>query len=177
MRTRVGYCGGALQNPNYHNLEGHTETIEMDFDPTKITYTQLLEIFWTTHNPCRESFSQQYASIIFYHGEEQKKAALETRDRVAKAQGQVYTEIVPAPKFWIAEDYHQKYMLRNTRQLMNEFRAFYPKDADFVNSTAAARANGYVAGHGKRTVLEAELPSLGLSAEAGELLLGQLKGE
>ncbi|MBI5368619.1 MAG: peptide-methionine (S)-S-oxide reductase [Planctomycetes bacterium] len=176
VRTRVGYAGGKHSDPTYHDLGDHTETTEIDFDPTRITYGQLLDLFWESHNPCAAAWSRQYMSAIFYHGEEQRRLACASRDRVAAARGeQVTTEIAPAGRFTVAEDYHQKYSLRNTLELMREFKRFYPGARDFINSTAAARVNGYLGGHGTRAQLEAELPSLGLSPEAGRLLLARAR--
>jgi peptide-methionine (S)-S-oxide reductase len=111
--------------------------------------------------------SRQYRSIIFYHDEEQKRLALETRDReAANRNARLYTEIVPYTEFYLAEDYHQKYRLQHVQDFMGEFRQMFPHMADFVNSTAAARVNGYLAGYGTSQELEEEIDSLGLS-EAG----------
>jgi peptide-methionine (S)-S-oxide reductase len=106
-------------------------------------------------------------SIVFYHNEEQKRLALETRDReAANWSERLYTEIVPYTEFYIAEDYHQKYRLQHESDLMGEFRQIFPHMADFINSTAAARVNGYLAGYGTSQELEEEIDMLGLS-EAG----------
>ena len=93
--------------------------------------------------------------------------ALEERRRNKSIQ----TEILPFGKFFLAEDYHQKYQLRRHRQLMNEFKAFYSRNIDFVNSTAAARVNGYVGGHGTPEEIRASIESLGLSTAGQKRLL------
>jgi len=172
VRTRVGYAGGTSSQPTYYNLGDHTETIQIDFDPAQISYGELLEVFWQSHNPVQPSYSRQYASLIFFHDEEQKKAALASKQREEDRRGRkVFTEIVPAGAFHLAEDYHQKYYLQRSRTLMAEFTAMYPNVEDFVNSTAVARANGYLGGNGSRAQLEAELGSLGLSAEGEQELV------
>jgi peptide-methionine (S)-S-oxide reductase len=172
----VGYAGGSKKNPTYHNLGDHTETIQIDYDPTRISYGKLLETFWDSHNPAQRPWSRQYKSIIFFHNEEQRQLAIETRDQEAiKRKAKIFTEIVPAASFYPAEAYHQKYSLRREPDLMKEFNAMYPDDNDFMNSTAAARLNGYIDGYGTLEVLQEELDSYGLSAAAGERLLSIAK--
>lgn len=115
-------------------------------------------------------------SIIFFHNEEQRRLAIETRDReTARRGGKVFTEIVPATEFYPAEAYHQKYRLRQEPDLMKEFNTMYPNVVDFINSTAAARINGYLDGYGTLEALQAELDSLGLSPAASKRLLKIVK--
>lgn len=172
LRTRVGYAGGSKPNPTYYNLGDHSETVQIDYDPAQISYQDLLDVFWSSHTPAARPFSQQYASIIFYHNMEQKRLAEASRDREAARRGvSIYTEIVPFTEFYLAEAYHQKYRLQQTPDLFAEFRAIYPDDLDFVNSTAVARVNGYLGGYGTLEGLQAELDDLGLSPAAEERLL------
>ena len=110
VRTRVGYAGGAKANPTYYALGDHAETIQIDYDPTRISYEELLNVFWESHNPTSPSWSRQYMSAIFYHNEEQQRLAQDTKARQeAKLGTKIYTEIVPYTQFYLAEDYHQKY--------------------------------------------------------------------
>jgi peptide-methionine (S)-S-oxide reductase len=172
VRTRVGYAGGTKENPTYYSLGDHSETIQIDYDPTQISYEELLAVFWESHSPTGRPWSQQYASIIFYHDEEQRRLAMETRDGEASRLGQeLYTEIAPFSRFYLAEDYHQKYRLQQVPELADAFRAIYPDAEDFVNSTAAARVNGYLAGYGTLEALQAEFDDLALSPEAKQKLL------
>lgn len=172
MRTRVGYAGGTKKNPTYHSLGDHTETIQIDFDPEKIPYERLLDIFWASHDPTSKSWSRQYKAVIFYHDEEQKKLAAATRDRLAAKLGtKIHTEILPYEGFYLAEPYHQKYRLRSVRDIMAEYSAMYPLDDDFVNSTAAARVNGYLGGYGSPELVKSEIGELGLSPGASKKLL------
>jgi peptide-methionine (S)-S-oxide reductase len=172
VRTRVGYTGGTKQNPTYYHLGDHTETVQVDYDPAQTSYERLLAVFWATHNSCAQSGVRQYMSAVFYHNEAQKMVALKTRDREQAKRGvRIATEILPATVFYVAEDYHQKYLLRSETSLMTEFRAMYPDTKDFTNSTAAARVNGYLGGHGSKEMVDKEIDKLGLSPEARQTLL------
>jgi len=165
VRTRVGYAGGSTENPTYYHIGDHTETVQIDYDPTITTYQELLDIFWKSHDSHRKTWTRQYMSIIFYHTEEQRRVATETRNREqAKSNTSVVTELVAFSGFYLAEAYHQKYHLRQYSTLMREFSERYPQVHDFINSTAAARVNGYLAGYGTCDALKRELPGLGLSS-------------
>ena len=126
--TTAGYTGGKMDNPTYEdvcsNRTGHAESIEIIFDPKKISYSELLEKFWEIHNPTTLNrqgldFGIQYRSAIFYHDEKQKKEALDSKQKLQKTvkyqNKKIVTEIVKASKFFKAEDYHQKYLLKRGR--------------------------------------------------------------
>ena len=172
VRTRVGYSGGQKENPTYRSIGDHSETLQIDFDPALISYKNLLDIFWREHDPTYRAGSRQYQSAIYYHNETQKELAMETKALEERRRNKkIQTEILPFGKFYLAEDYHQKYQLRQRRQLMTEFKTFYSRNIDFVNSTAAARVNGYVGGHGAPDEIKANLASLGLSTAGQKRLL------
>ena len=176
VRTRVGYAGGTKKNPTYHNLGDHSETVQMDYDPRVISYEKLLDVFWDSHDPTESPWSQQYASIIFYHTDEQKKLAIDSmRREEAKLKSKIYTVILPAKEFYLAEDYHQKYSLRFAPAIFRELNAMYPAIRDLVNSTAAARINGFLDGYGTLADLQEQLPGFGLSAEASKLLVDDVR--
>ena len=159
-------------NPTYHSLGDHSESIQIDYDPTAISYRDLLKRFWGAHDPSTGSWSRQYRAAIFYHNDGQKRLALETRDEIEATQRvKVQTEIVPLSRFYVAEAYHQKYGLRGHSEFMREFRNIYPSDEAFMNSTAAARVNGYLSGYGTAAALQEEVGSLGLSPETQRRLL------
>jgi peptide-methionine (S)-S-oxide reductase len=163
VSSRVGYAGGSLPNPTYHRLGDHSETIEITYDPSKISYRDLLEVYWRNVPVTVPAWSTQYKSIIFYHDEEQKRLAEETRGELELQYGKdIFVEIIHAGEFYPAEDYHQKYYLQQNSRLMRELKSIYPDFQDFVSSTAAARLNGYTGGFGTPESLE-ELDSLGLS--------------
>ena len=172
VRTRCVYTGGTRKNPTYHDLGDHTESLQVDYDPARISYARLLEVFWDSHNPCQQAGSRQYLTAVFFHNEAQKKLALETRDRAAmKRREKVVTAILPVTEVTVAEDYHQKYYLRRQPELIREFQALYPDVKDFLASTAAARVNGYVGGNGTYAELEKQVGTFGLSARAQKVLL------
>ena len=97
------------------------------YDPEQISFSDLLAVFWDSHSPVSRPFSQQYKSIIFFHDEEQKRLAQESRDvEASKRETILYTEIVSASIFYPAEHYHQKYRLQNSAEFMAEFQVLYP---------------------------------------------------
>jgi peptide-methionine (S)-S-oxide reductase len=155
-----------LREPTYHHLGDHSETIEIDYDPRVLTYEDLLAVFVSSHNPSMPSFSTQYRSAVFVRTDEERALAEAALDRAQTVRGKLFTAIEPFDTFWRAEDYHQKYRLRSHRDLMAEFRAAYPADRDFVDSTAAARVNGWLDGYAESDQLESELPLTGLSQQA-----------
>ena len=176
IRTRVGYAGGDRPNPTYSSIGDHAETIQIDYDPSVISYEELLAIFWGAHSPVSPSSSSQYASIIHYATDEEKLVAEQSLQAQEEALGRkIYTEIIPLSTFTLAENYHQKYYLQNQKNLMDEFMRLYPDMDDFINSTSAARVNGYVGRYSSLEQLQAEIGSLGLSAKAQEDLLKYVK--
>ncbi|MFO1302130.1 MAG: peptide-methionine (S)-S-oxide reductase MsrA [Burkholderiales bacterium] len=120
ISTRVGYTGGSNAYPTYRNHPGHAEAVEIDFDPTRISYRQLLEFFFQIHDPTTRDrqgndVGSSYRSAIFYTTEEQKRVAEDTIADVEASglwPGKVVTEVVPAPEFWEAEAEHQDYLQR-----------------------------------------------------------------
>ena len=135
-----------------------------------------MDIFWDSHDPTDQPWSRQYKAIIFFHNEEQRRQAVETRGREeSRLKRRIFTEIVPFTEFYPAEPYHQKYSLRQEADLMKEFSAIYPNADDFMNSTAAARLNGYLGGYGSLEVLQAELDTYGLSQGGRQKLLNLVR--
>ena len=118
--TRVGYTGGNLTNPTYEDVctdrTGHAEAIQLKYDPKEISYKELLELFWSLHNPTTinrqgPDIGTQYRSSIFFHTPEQEKIAKRVKQELdgSKFQNKIVTEIVPASIFYPAEEYHQKH--------------------------------------------------------------------
>lgn len=173
----MGYSGGTKKDPTYYSLGDHSETIQIKFDPTRISYKKLLDIFWESHGPTSPPYSSQYASFIFFHSEEQKRLALETKGQLEAKKGQkVYTEIVPAGPFYPAEGYHQKYYLKRYEPLIKELSAMYAGKGDISSSTVAARINGYLGGNGNLESLKGQLKDLELSQEMIDKIASSLRG-
>jgi hypothetical protein len=153
-------------------LGDHTETIQIDYDPAQITYDDLLELFWKSHQPTSKAWSRQYMAAVFYHNKEQKDLASASKDRQEKVIRQkIHTKILPFTGFTLAENYHQKYRLQRERDLIQEYARIYPSFEGVINSTSAARVNGYLGGYGTAARLKDNLKNLGLSSEAGRRLL------
>jgi len=172
IRTRVGYAGGKKINPTYYDLGNHSETIQIDYDPEKITYPQLLQIFWDNHNYKLKSFSRQYMSIVFYHNVRQKDAATQSmQEQEKKLEIKLVTEILPLTQFYRAEDYHQKYRLQLREDISGELKKIYPNFQDFVDSTAVARINGFIGKHGTCEQLKKEIKTYGLTEVSEKYLL------
>lgn len=118
----VGYAGGAKENPTYEDVctdeTGHAEVVQVDFDPAQVSYEELLNVFWSNHNPTTlnrqgPDVGTQYRSVIFYYSPEQKAAAERSKadlDKSGKFRSPIVTQIEPAPQFHRGEEYHQRYL-------------------------------------------------------------------
>jgi len=119
----VGYSGGHLDNPTYQDVctgtTGHAEAVRVIYDPSKVAYEQLLDVFWRCHDPTTlnrqgPDVGAQYRSAVFFHSPEQEAAAKASKQRVQASDAfkgrTIVTEITPAPAFWRAEEYHQRYL-------------------------------------------------------------------
>jgi len=127
VSTSAGYAGGSTPNPTYREVcsgqTGHTEVVRVVFDPRKVSYAELLRVFWEAHDPTQgmrqgNDAGTQYRSAIYTYGDEQAKAAAASRDEYQRALeaagiGPITTEIREAPEFYYAEDYHQQYLAKN----------------------------------------------------------------
>ena len=125
LSVTSGYTGGQLPNPSYAQVSagqtGHTEAIEVLYDPAKVSYSKLLEVFWHNIDPTQKDgqfcdHGNQYRTAVFYHDETQKQLAEASKAQLQNTkpfQGEIVTEIVPAGEFYPAEDYHQDYYLKN----------------------------------------------------------------
>ena len=121
LNTRVGFAGGTVENPTYKQVcqgdTGHAEVVYVEFDPEEVSYEGILDIFWNIHNPTEKNrqgpdIGSQYRSVIFYYTDEQAnvaQASKEKQENLGKYANPIVTHIQPAPSFYEAEEYHQKY--------------------------------------------------------------------
>ena len=119
--AKVGYAGGAKDHPTYEEVcsgqTGHTEVVEVEFDPARVSYDELLDLFWEIHDATQlnrqgPDVGTQYRSAVYAHDEDQQVAAAASKQRQEQSgchSQPIATEITPAPEFWVAEDYHQRY--------------------------------------------------------------------
>jgi len=127
VSSAVGYSGGSLKNPTYEDVctdqTGHAEVVEVKYDPAKVSYDELLKVFWEIHDPTTlnrqgPDIGTQYRSAILFHTPEQKSAAEASKERLqssGKYKKPIVTEITPASEFYQAEEYHQQYLARRGR--------------------------------------------------------------
>jgi len=123
ISTTSGYTGGTVANPTYYQVSaggtGHAEAVQIVYDPSKVTYQQLLDVFWHNHDPFVKNrqfcdSGDQYRPAIFYHDEEQRRLAEESKQAVqARFKQPIQTEVVKAGPFYQGEEYHQDYYLKN----------------------------------------------------------------
>lgn len=128
VATTVGYAGGDVPNPTYHmvcsDTTGHAEVVQVEYDPALVSYADLLEVFWSVHDPTQVNrqgpdVGTQYRSVIFTHDQEQAAVAEDSKARLSasgRLRRPVATRIEPAGTFWPAEDYHQRYLEKQGRR-------------------------------------------------------------
>lgn len=133
ISTRVGYIGGEFSNPTYKevcsHITGHAEAIEIRFDPSKVSYNALLDVFWSTHDPTTlnrqgPDVGTQYRSAIFYLNSNQKEIAMKSKviqEESKRFDKEIVTLIVPASNFWEAEEYHQEYLEKKQKGVLSNF--------------------------------------------------------
>lgn len=165
LRTKVGWAGGTTPATRGDNIE----VVSIDFDPTQISYSELLKLFWENHNPeyGGPQAKREYTSLIMYHSEEQKEIALKSieNERLKHEPKVIYTELQEAGAFYPDEDRHQKYQL----QTHTEFVRTLGLNSELLQTShVAARLNGYLSGYGSVEQFLSEADHLGLDSEQKE---------
>ena len=172
VRTRVGYAGGSTPRPTYEHIGDHVEAIQIDYDPVRISYWQLLEVFWKNHDTTGAPLRPQYRCAIFVAGPQQTELAVQSRAQAAQRIGSnIRAQVCPAGRFYSAESYHQKYHLRQHVELIEEINTIYAHDDRIMNSTLCARLNAIVAGYGDASLVHDEMASYGMSPKARQRVL------
>jgi len=165
VRTRVGYAGGTTADPSYYALGDHTEVVQVEYDPGELAYADLLDVFWSNHDPTTQAGKRQYRNVVLTTTPAQREVTERSKRALEERIGQsVATPIESLDQFFLAEQYHQKYELRSTPIIGDELEDVYG-DA-LVDSTVAARLNGFVAGYGDDDRRRAVLAKLDLSPAA-----------
>ena len=142
----MGYAGGTKEDPTYQALGDHTEVIQVDYNPDKTSYEQLLKVFWSNHDPTSQAWKRQYWNAIFVQNETQADQAETSLDAIKdELSGTVQTKILPIRSFTRAEQYHQKYYLQQRPTLVQKLQQPFSDLKSFLDSTVAARANAFIA--------------------------------
>lgn len=173
LRTCVGYAGGTTIDPTYRTIGDHTETLDIEFDPEILAYQEILTIFWQNHDAAKDRFykERQYISLLLYHSEEQKMIAQQIKTEQEKILGkEIQTEFQPYTAFYRAENRHQKYFLKRFPKAMDSLLPLFPNDTAFVDSTIAARLNGFVREFGTLKDIKSEIPYWGLHSDSERTL-------
>ncbi len=171
IRTEVAYAGGSKVNPTYHDLGDHTEALRIEYDTNWLSLDELLDMFWKSHDPRFAGRSTQYRAALFCEDEEQAAAARASAEREGARSGyEIKTAIEVARPYYPAEAYHQKWSLRRNTDLFDDLRKNYVNEQALLRSTAAAKLNGYLGGHGSAHQLERDINRFGLSGEGRERL-------
>ena len=147
VRTRVGFAGGTVNKPTYRQMGDHTETVQIDFDPSIFSFERMIRTFWAHHTSThRVTYKErQYMSILFYHNQEQKRTINKVKKELeAERKETIETEIQPFTAFTLAEPRHQKYHLKRFKKAADMLTRSFPSEACFMNSTVIARLNGFV---------------------------------
>lgn len=163
LRTRVGYSGGKSPNPSYEVVDLHTEVVEIDYDPEVISYGELIDIFFSSHNETLRPYDQRVKSLIFYRNDEEYGVAKSKLDAIrAKTPDDesVYTELKSFEIFYLAEPEHQNRSLKLETSLYHELEDIFGSDDQMLLSILVSKLNGYIYGYG---TLEGALELLDLS--------------
>lgn len=177
LRTRVGFAGGTSPKPTYRHMGDHTETVEIDFDPSVISYEEILRKFWQNHYPNRGNYKgRQYISLLRYHGEMQKETIDLVKKEMEKKLGEaIETDIAEIDHFNMADERHQKYYLKRYPNTLEQLQELFPHPEHLVDSTFAARLNGFVKGFGKLDELKKEIAAWNIDEENRGILLNKLE--
>ena len=174
LRTRVGYSGGKSTNPSYKVVDLHTEVVEIDYDPDLISYGQLIDIFFASHNETLRPYDQRVKSLIFYRNPEEYEIAKEKlqaiRDKTPEKES-VFTELKAFEVFYLAEPEHQNRSLKLETSLYGEVKQIFGSEDKIMLSILASKLNGFVYGYGTIEKAQELLEVSGLSQASKDRLI------
>ncbi len=177
MRTRTGYAGGTSTSPKYQDVGFHSEVIEIDYDPSKISYEALATLFFESHNATSRPYYQRVKSLLFFRDETEKDIAqkiIEQQKKIAVQRGLlVYTELKPYDVFYLAEPEHQLKALKAETSLYSELLEMFGDESKLQNSILGSKLNAFLYGFGDRSDIESVLNQSGLS-EASKLRIWEI---
>lgn len=145
IRTSCGYCGGERSNPTYRNIKDHTETVRVEYDPNITNYRELAQKAISMHNPKSKNRKTQYDNVIFYKNQKEKNILSDIFQEKGYDMSDLETRIEKLSTYYYAEDYHQKYNLKNHRSLENQFTEVYDEE-EIRDSSLATKINSVVDG-------------------------------
>ncbi|MDW0116085.1 peptide-methionine (S)-S-oxide reductase MsrA [Sporosarcina thermotolerans] len=172
IRTRVGYTGGTTPSPTYRQMGDHTETVEIDFDPKILRYEDVLRHFWRNHYPNRDQYKgRQYLSLLRCHDDKQLELAEIVKREMEEELGEsIETDIAELTGFTLAEERHQKYYLKRYPKALEQLGGLYRGADELLDSTFAARLNGFVKGFRSKDSLLEEIADWEIDVEAKRVL-------
>ena len=175
LRTRVGYTGGQLTTPSYDNLGNHIEVFEVDYDPEKISYEDLVNYYFSAYDATERPFSRRVHSVIYYRNENEKTIAQGVKGSLEKTLGRgVFTEVDAMEDFYLAEAEEQLLYLKVETSIYHELTQIFPDYEQQLLSILASKLNGHIAGYGTEDSLEELLKASSLS-EASQLRMRQIQ--
>ena len=176
LRTRVGFSGGTTPSPTYRKMGDHTETVQIDFDPDLLSFDEVLKQFWRNHYPNRDEYKgRQYISLLRCHSEAQSDTIERVKKEMeAELREKIETEIAAYTQFAPAEERHQKYYLKRYPKALAQLEEFFPHPDLLLDSTFAARLNGFVKGFGTREGLRQEIMNWPIDEESRKMLMDRL---
>jgi len=151
LRTRVGYSGGKSTNPSYKVVDFHTEVVEIDYDPEIISYGELIDIFFSSHNETLRPYDQRVKSLIFYRNDAEYDIAKQKLNNIRMStpeEESVFTELKSFEVFYLAEPEHQNRSLKLETSLYGEIEQMFGTDDKVLLSILASKLNGYIYGYG-----------------------------
>lgn len=178
IRTCVGYAGGTSESPTYRDMGDHTETVQLAFDPHIISFEELVEIFWNSHNPLNinDYKGKQYRSLLFYSDEHQLEMIHQvSQRRIERGEVEPATDIMPISPFYLAEDRHQKYYLKRFPDAMRKLRHLFMTEKEIQNATLAARLNGLAKGYTNMARIVSELENWTIRRDDQQRLIELVK--